>query len=110
MIIEEHALILNKQLTSQNTTNVLNQDTLNLNLGIVFLSLSSRIINQFAKTQLCFQNQGRGIFSTVPYHIVYLYHHSMCPSSFSSSSLTKRFAERVLLMWEGKSENTAYTT
>ena len=110
MIIEEHALILNKQLTSQNTTNVLNQDTLNLNLGIVFLRLSLRIINQFAKTQLCFQNQGRGIFSTVPYHIVYLYHHSMCPFSFSSSSLTKRFAERVLLMWEEKSKNTAYNT
>ena len=93
MTIEEQALMLNKQLTCQNTTNLLMQDTLKLKLSIVMSSLSLRIINHFVQTQLCFQSSGRGIACTIAYHIIYLYHHSKYTSS---SSLTKRFVERIL--------------
>ena len=107
MTIEEQALMLNKQLTCQTTTNLLMQDTLKLKLSIVMSSLSLRIINHFVQTQLCFQSSGRGIACTIAYHIIYLYHH--CKYT-SSSSLTKRFVERMLPIWEEKIKNTDYST
>ena len=107
MTIEEQVLMLNKQLTCQNTTNLLMEDALKLKLSIVLSSLSLRIINHFVHTQLCFQSSGSGITCTIAYHIIYLNHHSKYTSS---SSLTKRFVEGMLPIREEKSKNIAYST